>query len=591
MRKTKRAQCSTWPKSSSQRIDELLRSATQYLEHGDHQRARKILSAALVHDPDDAAILTRYADSLYQAEKVTDARDAYRRALAHDETQFQSWYGCGMAEFSLGSYARAIDCLTRALALEPKDADARFYLGKSLFQMGEVDAAIDELLVVAKTKDATIREQALRQIAIIIPGSPSRGNAEILQVRRTWALLAEKRERPRNHFVRKSPRARKMLRVGYVSSFFQDCNWMKPVWGVINRHDRSAFEVHLFADQGRPSAESGYESKPSDFIYDITELSNEEAAAQIFAAGIDVLVDLNGYSASERLGVFMRKPAPVVVGWFNMYATTGIRAFDYIIGDASVIPTREERYYSESVLRVSGSYLAFSVLYPVPPVAAAPCLRAGHITFGCLAPQYKITDEMIAIWSRILAGAPAAEVLLKSTRLDDSENRKAVHARFERHGIAPERVLLEGPAEHYEFLEAYERMDIALDTYPYNGGTTTMEALWQGVPVLAVDGDRWVSRTSKSILAAAGLGEWVQRSVEAHIQRAIELAVSAETPGQLADLRSQMRERLLASAACHSAGLCRELEGHYRHVATISDGQGRLRRSKPRSGRRNGPEN
>ena len=276
----------------------------------------------------------------------------------------------------------------------------------------------------------------------------------------------------------------------------------------------------------------------------------------------------------------MRKPAPVVAAWFNMFATTGIRAFDYIIGDAEVIPPEEERYYSERVLRVSGSYLAFSALYPVPPVQPPPCLRTGQLTFGCLAPHYKLTDNVILAWTEILDAAPHVRLFLKNSSLGNPSNQSALRERFAHFGIAQDRLVFEGPAEHYEFLKTYNQVDIALDTFPYNGGTTTAEALWQGVPVLTFHGDRWVERISRSILLAAGLGDWVTASFDAYIQRAIALALSPETPALLAVLRARMREHLLASPACDSAALCRELEALYRSMARLGGANARNRRAR-----------
>jgi len=304
-------------------------------------------------------------------------------------------------------------------------------------------------------------------------------------------------------------------------------------------------------------------------VHRMTGLSNAEAARQIARTNLDVLVDLNGYSKSSRLGLFMHRPARATVAWFNAYATTGIRTFDYIIGDAEVVRPSEERWYTEQVLRVSGTYLAFSVLYPVPAVTPPPCVRNGFVTFGCLAPQYKITPQVMAAWARILRGSPDAQLLLKNTCLGHEANRGSVLERLGRHGIPADRVRLEGPEEHYGFLRTYARIDIALDTFPYTGGTTTMEALWQGVPVLAFTGNRWVGRISRSILAAAGLPEWIEPSREAYIERAIHLATSRATPGALARMRKTLRARLRQSAACDSAALCRELEDHYRRMAGV----------------------
>lgn len=539
--------------------------ATKFLLRGASSQALKILAPAIVQFPDNAAIFTRFADALYQAGDILGARNAYRSALVLDESVFQAWYGCGMAEYSLGAHAHATDCLNHAAALKPEDAEVRFYLGKALFQMGEIDRAIDEFSRAAKS--GGMQRQAVRQIAVIIPGSASRGNREILQARRASAALEEKFERPAGAGKIRRPGRSGKLRIGYVSSFFRDRNWMKPVWGAINHHDRSSFEIHLFADQGDPTSQSGYRKHSSDFVHSITGLSNAAAARRIARAGIDVLVDLNSYSAPDRLGIFMCHPAPAIAAWFNAYATTGIGAFDCIIGDAEVIPPSEERFYAEQVARVPGSYLAFSVLYPVPAVEPPPSVKNGYVTFGCLAPLYKIVPEVIAAWAQILRAAPTARLLLKSSQLHDAAIRAAVLAKFSRLEIASERLLLEEPEEHFDFLKAYSRVDIALDTFPYNGGTTTMEALWQGVPVLTFSGDRWVGRISRSILAAAELAEWVEPLLKAYIDRAVRLAVSPGTCHELASMRGRMRDQLQRSAACDSATLCRELERRYRLMA------------------------
>jgi protein O-GlcNAc transferase len=575
-------------KTSASKPRDVIDQSTKLLLRGAHAKALEILSVAVAQNPDDAAIVTRHADALYLSGRISEARDAYRHACALDETEFQAWYGCGYAEFACQGYARAIVCLQRALALEPQDIDAHYPLGKSLFYLGETDPGIEHLLFVAVHGDAALRRRTLREIAFYSPQSPSRGNAAILKARRKWAALEEKIERPRIDSRTRRNMCGSKLRIGYVSAFFDRRNYMKPVWGVLNGHDRSAFEIHLFLDGENPSSDSGYRRHRDDSIHLIGDLSNKSAAERVAAAGIDVLIDLNGYSAADRFGLFMRKPAPVVAAWFNLYATSGIRAIDYIIGDAVVIPPEEERFYSERVLRVSGSYLAFSVLYPVPPVEPPPCLRSGEFTFGCLAPNYKITDDVISAWAQILHEAPEARLLLKNTCMDDPSNQAAMYQRFARCGVAQEQVVVEGQAEHYEFLKTYNQVDIALDTFPYNGGSTTAEALWQGVPVLAFHGDRWVSRMSCSTLLAAGLGDWAMASLEEYLQRAIALALSPDTPAMLAALRARMRKHLLASPACDTTGLCRELEGHYLSMARLGGANARRQRARTPPSHQNG---
>jgi protein O-GlcNAc transferase len=549
-------------------VERAIEQATKLLLGGDGQGALRVLRPALRKFPGSGELHARCGDALYLQERLTQARKAYRRALSLDATIFQAWYGLGCAEFSAGAYAAATESFRRAVELEPGDGDARMYLGRSLFQMGHVDEAIDEYQAAAKTAPPDLRRKALGLIATIIPGSPARGNAEVTKSRVAWARREARFERSAGKLptrARVHSRGKK-IRIGYVSAFFGSRNWMKPVWGFINEHDRSSFEIHLFWDVENPSAANGYRRDARDSIHDIHGVSNEAAARRIHKAGIDILVDLNGYSFPARLGMFMRKPAAIQFAVFCMYASTGIRAYDYVVSDMAALPVAEERFCTERVLRVAGSYLAFRVQYPVPRVVPPPCVEKGIVTFGCLAPQYKITDGVIATWAQILIRAPRSRLILKSTCLEQPANRAAVLARFARFGVGPERVALEPPAEHFTFLKTYGRIDIALDTFPYNGGTTTMESLWQGVPVLTFNGDRWASRTSRTLVLAAGLEEWDLPSREEYVECAIALAISPETPARLAALRSGMRARLLESRACDSQGLCRELEQHYKNT-------------------------
>ncbi len=287
---------------------------------------------------------------------------------------------------------------------------------------------------------------------------------------------------------------------------------------------------------------------------------------------LDVLVDLNGYSQIDRLPVVALRPAPIVIGWFNYYATSGIPALDYLIGDAEVVDPGEESAYSEKILRVSGSYLTFDVRYPVPDGVAPPVLERGAITFGSLASLYKITPPVLDAWAAILRRLPDARLVLRNKTLGSPVNQDFLWQRFAVSGVARTRVLLLGPATHADFLETYGQIDIALDTFPYNGGTTTMEALWQGVPVLTFRGDRWASRQSASLLRAAGLDQWVAESVEEFVERAVALGESPETPQRLSDLRLGMRAALVCRPVCDTERFAANMEELFRQV--VADRRG-----------------
>lgn len=478
----------------------------------------------------------------------------------------RDWADRAEALIQKRSYAAAMRLLCAATDKKHVSPEARLKLARCQFHLGDVSSALKGLRRVA-TASAELRQAALEKLAVYCPGSPSLDNAGILKERRRWARLAERAEGQGHCAPNATPTRGRRLRVGYVSAFFADRNWMKPVWGMLDAHDRQEFEIHLFLDGGLPEKRYGYAPNEADHVHVLDKTTNEEAAQLIGREQLDILADLNGFSYPRRLGVFMRKPAPVQVGWFNTFATSGMKAFDFAIGDDVALPREEERFYTERILRVRGSYLAFSVRYPVPDVVDPPSAESRSITFGCLAPQYKMIPDVIAVFAEILSAAPGARLLLKNTCLTDPGNRAIVRDLFRRRGISRRQLVCEGPAEHFKFLKTYDRIDIALDTFPYSGGTTTMEALWQGVPVLTFPGDRWVSRISSSLLRAARLHEWICESRKKYVRRAIELARGSDTPAQLAVLRRSMRKRLSAALVCDFEDLCRQLEVHYRNIA------------------------
>jgi predicted O-linked N-acetylglucosamine transferase (SPINDLY family) len=506
----------------------------------------------------DARAWLAEADRLQHAKQFGPAVEHYRQALARDGSLFDAWYGIGFAQSALEEHGDAIEGFRRALALKPGATRLRVNLGESLFALGHVSEAIGEYGRAAAEGDPAARAMALRNVACIAPGDPALDNAAIMRARRRWAEAEAVPERP----GRPDWRPEAKPRIGYVSSFFGARNWMKMFMGVINAHDRDRFEVHLLATGSLPSAEAGYRDHTDDRIWDIGDISNAELAGHIADARLDVLIDLNGYSDLARMPFLLHRAAPIQLSWANMYATTGFSTVDCVIGDRWTIPPEEERFCVERVHRVPHTYLAFDTFYPVPDVVPPPWPRAGHVTFGSLMSAYKITDQVIASWSRILRGVPASRLVLRNRALSRASNRADFLARFAANGIDAARLALEGGGDHFDFLRTYDRIDIALDAFPYNGGTSTAEALWQGVPLLTFNGDRWASRTSRSILMEAGLGEWVAADQSGFEAMAIQMGLA---PHGLAAIRAGLRDKVAASPACDTDGLCRALEAIYRN--------------------------
>ena len=519
--------------------------------------ALPFLERAVHQMPQDPGLACDLGDALAAMGRRAEAAAAYDRAIAGQPDLARAWFASACMARDGDEFAAAAERFRQAAWLRPQWVEAHHNLGYALFHTGQVDEALDAF---AQASAVGIGNDSRSRAAAIVPGSPRATNATILAVRQDWARRALPAvNRASRHRVRDG-----RLRIGYLSVLFHQRTWMKPVWGVIHAHDRENVQVHLFSDMPERTIGAEYRRHPDDIFHDISGLSNPAAAELITQSGVDVLVDLNGYSAEWRLPLLAARPVAPIVGWFNLYATSGMDAYDCLVGDAVVIPPEEEQFYCERIARVPGTYLAFEVGYATPDVTAPPSLQPGNpLAFGCLASQYKITPDLISAWSEILRQAPASTLLLKNAGLVAEGMRNFVRSRFEHEGVAGERLVLEGPAEHDEFLQAYGRMDVALDTFPYSGGTTTTEALWQGVPVITFSGDRWAARTSESLLLAAGLGEFVATDLESYISMAVSLAQDAETPARLAELRRNLRDRLRASAACDTVGLARHLERIY----------------------------
>lgn len=276
--------------------------------------------------------------------------------------------------------------------------------------------------------------------------------------------------------------------------------------------------------------------------HNIKHLSDEQVCKQIRSDKVDILIDLHGHTTGQRLGVMALKPAPVSATWIGFQSTTGLAQVDYILADPISVPEGAEDEFVEKVWRLD-NYFCFAPPQFDLPIAPPPQQKNGYTTFGSLNNPKKITNEMLALWAKVLGEVPNSRLFIKGTGLENQEFRDALQRRLLIHGFTPEQVTLEGPAPREQFLASYQKIDIALDPFPYSGATTTVEALWCGVPVIALAGDRMVWRMAKSILTQAGHPEWVTEDQQAFVELAVNLV---SDPEKLARLRANQREQLMS---------------------------------------------
>ena len=303
----------------------------------------------------------------------------------------------------------------------------------------------------------------------------------------------------------------------------------------------------------------------ADHYVPIYNLPDEHAAAQIREHGIDILVDLSGHTSGNRMMLFARKPAPVQLTWLGYPATTGLPTIDGRITDAVADPPGDaDRLHTERLIRLDGGFLCYRPYDKAGAVAPLPARGAGHVTFGSFNNRAKLSPRTIALWAEIMGQVPDARLLLKATQFKDAGTRERCREAFVAAGVAGERIEILAPLpDAGEHLALYGRVDIALDPLVYNGTTTTCEALWMGVPVVTLRGDRHAARVGASILTTTGLASLIAETPDRYVAIATRLAGDLDA---LAQLRAGMRERLRKSPLCDAAGFARAMERAYREA-------------------------
>ena len=292
-------------------------------------------------------------------------------------------------------------------------------------------------------------------------------------------------------------------------------------------------------------------------------LNDEAAARLIHADGVHILIDLAGPTAHNRLPVFARKPAPVQATWLGYLATTGVAEMDYLLGDHQATPPENDGHFSEKVWRLPEVWACLTPPDAALEVSQLPALSAGCITFGCFNNLSKMNDAVVALWARVLQAVPASRLFLKTKKLDDPAVCEPPLQRFTAKGIESGRLMREGSSPRAELLAAYNRVDIALDPFPYGGGTTSFEVLWMAVPIITRKGDRFLSRCGQSLAFNADLVDWIAEDDDDYVAKAV---MHTQDLKQLAALRAGLRERVLASPLFDAPRFARHLEAVLREM-------------------------
>jgi protein O-GlcNAc transferase len=560
---------------------------------GDNPTAEGLIRQAIAIAPGEGLYHANLGVVLIQMRRMEEATATLRQAVRLQPDHFGAQSNLGVALCATGDPEGAVKAANAALGLRPGDpatlvncgdflekagrygeASARFEAaiqagggnhavhlayGGLLLVMGRVREALASLDT-AISLDPTATAARLARIGALnyLPGATMQ---EIGDTARRLAPATPKQPPVSFAEVDRTPDRR--LRIGYVSADFRNHPVGYFLHAGLAARDPEAATVICYDNAVDADPMTDRLKAAVDHWRPIHGLDDDQAAAMIRSDRIDILVDLAGHTKGNRLNLFARRVAPVQAAWLGYFGTTGVAAMDFVIADRHVLPPHDEPACSERVIRLPDSYLCFSPPAEAGPVAPLPAGREQPITFGCFNKRAKINPDVLVLWARVLQAVPGSRLFLKSAQYSDSIICREITEAFAASGIAADRILFEANSPIAAMFEAYARVDIALDPFPFAGGATTAQALWMGVPVISLVGATWPGRQGASLLHAAGFPDWAVADADSYVALAQRLA--ADRFGLMA-LRAGLRAAVAGSPLCRADRFARHFEAACREM-------------------------
>ncbi|MGN6317621.1 O-linked N-acetylglucosamine transferase, SPINDLY family protein [Trinickia sp.] len=526
---------------------------------GDYPQASELIMRALSHHESEI-FYGNLGNALAARGMRAAAMESFRQAIALKPVYVPAHNNLGNLLREEGRLTQAVECFKTVIALQPDYAEAHNNLANALVDLGELDAAIAAYRRALALKPGLL--EARSNLLFILSYRDDLSQADYLSEAVEYGRLATAGAKPwRDWHVSLNAHTRSgPLRVGLVSGDLKTHPTGHFLESILAHVDRSRIDLVAYPTRRVEDALTARIKPYFSAWTPLASMNDEQAAARIRDDRIDLLLDLSGHMNFNRLPLFAWRPAPVQASWLGYFASTGLPAMDYLLGDSHVLPPDAQPYYTERLRRLPDSYLCFTPPAERVDVGPLPLAMNGHVTFGCFNHLMKMNDGVVDVWARILHAVPHSRLFLKAKQLDDAPTRETTLARFAAHGIDTSRLILEGRSPRSEYFAAYNRIDIALSPFPYPGGTTSVEGLWMGVPVLCRRGDRFLSNICTSMLHSAGLADWIAQDNDDYVAKAV--AFAADAP-RLTALRSSLRATVLASPLCDAARYARNLEAAF----------------------------
>ncbi|MBF0270212.1 MAG: tetratricopeptide repeat protein [Alphaproteobacteria bacterium] len=519
------------------------------------------LRKAVALAPGNALIHNNLALALRLEEGAVEALEHAKLAISLKPDYADAYLNLGYILNLLGQHEAAVTALHRAIAIDPGNAIYHGALGHALNGQGAVE---DAILAFRRSLEidpssALVRSNLLMTLCYSTDMPPE----DLFAEHKRFNDIHQSKIPPAPHANARDPAKR--LRVGYVSPDFRTHSVSYFFEPVLAGHDRNAVELFLYANHLHGDAVSDRLRKMADHWREIRGLTDVEADALIRSDGIDILVDLAGHSADNRLPLMARKPAPIQGSWIGYPNTTGLSAIDFRFTDAIADPPgQSDAWHTEKLIRLAGGFLCFRPPEEAPNIEPIKPRGLGQAVFGCFNNHAKVSPYVTRLWADLLKELPEAVLMLKNRSMDDPRARAEILDRFASNGIDPQRIKtvgrIPGRGGH---LAAYNLVDISLDTHPYSGTATTCESLWMGTPVVTLAGPTHVSRVSASLLHRVGLDDLVAASPEEYVLKAVSLALDH---ARLQELRQTLRARLQASPLLNAKACAENVEAAYRRL-------------------------
>jgi predicted O-linked N-acetylglucosamine transferase (SPINDLY family) len=530
-------------------------------DQGQHAQAEAHFRTALTLKPDSVEAHNSLGYVLKEQGRLEEAEQSLRHALAGNPNFADAHHNLGCVLESMLRFHEAEACFRTALQLKPGLTDALSHLGNVRLAQGAIEEA--QACYRQAVDDRPEHAPTHSNLLMALHYRESLSPQQLFEEHLKWGARCEQ---PGARHVRfsNSPDPVRRLRVGYVSPDFcihSVANFLLP---LLANHDAQIVDIVCYSNTERQDEITARFQALAGTWRDIRNKSDEEVVQLIREDSIDILVDLAGHTGRGRLRVFGYKAAPVQLTYLGYPDTTGLKTVDYRLTDQWADPPGQEAFHTEKLIRLPGGFLCYAPLFETPPVSSAPLLDKGFVTFGSFNNVAKMNPEVLQLWAEILKAVPRSRLLLKTKSFWDKSVAEDFSNRIQACGVARERVELRPWAIHpRDHLIHYREVDIALDTFSYNGTTTTCEALWMGVPVIALAGNTHAGRVGVSLLSGAGLSEFVASSEDDYCDIASRLA---RDPNRLADLRSHLRTRVHDSRLCDASRMAREVEVAYQSM-------------------------